>query len=238
MDSEKYKEGGKISCGNIEIDKKLGGGIPRGSLILIEGQSDSGKSVLSQQMIWGSLNHGCKVTLFSTENTVKSLINQMKSLNLDVLDYLLLGYFKVYPVQLMKGDRVLLEQSLRILSAAIKAESDCDLVIIDSLTPFVTHSPLEETIAFFEDCKYFCNEDLTIVTVIHSYAFDRSTIIRLSSMCDAHLCLRTTEVGDKIVRELEVAKVRGASKTTGNIITFEVEPGWGMRILPISKAKA
>ena len=37
-----------VSTGNSEIDKKLGGGIPLGSMTLIEGESDSGKSVLSQ----------------------------------------------------------------------------------------------------------------------------------------------------------------------------------------------
>ena len=30
-----------ISTGNTEIDSKMGGGIPSGSLILIEGQSDA-----------------------------------------------------------------------------------------------------------------------------------------------------------------------------------------------------
>ena len=46
------------------------------------------------------------------------------------------------------------------------------------------------------------------------------------------------EVGDRLLKNLEVAKVRGADRTTGNIIAFEVEPGMGMRIIPITKAKA
>jgi len=37
---------------------------------------------------------------------------------------------------------------------------------------------------------------------------------------------------------LQVAKIRGAEKTTGNIVSFDVEPGLGMRIVPITKAKA
>ena len=85
-----------ISTGHPEIDKKLGGGIPIGSLTLIEGQSDAGKSVLCQQMIWGSLNGGFKVLLFTTENTVKSLVSQMESLGLGILDYLLLGRLKIF----------------------------------------------------------------------------------------------------------------------------------------------
>ena len=46
--------GGVLETGNPELDKKLGGGVPVGSLILIEGQSDAGKSVFTQQLAWGS----------------------------------------------------------------------------------------------------------------------------------------------------------------------------------------
>ena len=75
-----------ISTGHSEIDRKLGGGIPIGSLTLVEGQSDAGKSVLCQQMIWGSLNNGFKVLVFTTENTPKSLVSQMESLGLGIQD--------------------------------------------------------------------------------------------------------------------------------------------------------
>jgi flagellar protein FlaH len=50
--------------------------------------------------------------------------------------------------------------------------------------------------------------------------------------------LRVEEVGSQLVKVLEVAKVRGADKSTGNIVSFDVEPNIGMRIIPITKAKA
>ena len=53
-----------------------------------------------------------------------------------------------------------------------------------------------------------------------------------------HLKLRLEEVGERLVKVLEVSKVRNAERTTGNIISFDVEPGMGMRIIPITKAKA
>lgn len=40
-----------ITTSNTEIDKNLGGGIPRASMHLVEGESDSGKSVLTQQLV-------------------------------------------------------------------------------------------------------------------------------------------------------------------------------------------
>ena len=88
-----------ISTGSSEIDKKPGGGIPTGSLVLLEGQSDAGKSVLSQHFTHGALNAKMSVAYYSTENTVKSLMSQMSSLNLDVTDYFLCDRMRVYPLE-------------------------------------------------------------------------------------------------------------------------------------------
>ncbi|MCH8108532.1 MAG: hypothetical protein IIB15_00240 [Chloroflexi bacterium] len=102
-DEPKKTKKAVVSTGNTEIDKKMGGGIPVGSMILIEGQSDSGKSVLTQQLIWGSLYDGIDAILYTTENTVKSFIRQMNSLSLDVTDFLLLGRLKIFPITASKA---------------------------------------------------------------------------------------------------------------------------------------
>lgn len=231
------KEVKEITSGSAEIDRKMGGGIPSGSLTLIEGQSDAGKSVLTQQLLWGSLTESMmRVTLFTTESTVKSLIKQMDSLGLGVLDHLLLDRLRVYPIQMMGGD-VDLTRALKVVSEAIHRETETDIIVIDSLTAFVTHVSIESTIEFFEDCKNLCNEGQTIFIVVHSYAFNEGLLIRVRSMCDAHLSLTIEQMGDKLLKSMEVSKVRGASASTGNVVAFEVEPGWGMRIIPVSKAK-
>ncbi|MBI4304211.1 MAG: flagellar accessory protein FlaH [Chloroflexi bacterium] len=237
MTIENMTKGSPISTGNNEIDKKMGGGIPKGSLTLIEGASDAGKSVLSQQIIWGSMNSGCRASVFTTENTVKSLISQMQSLNLDVLDYFLLGWLKIQSIKAMKATEAP-GRALPLLLQALKGQTGRDLVVVDSLTPFMSHAPVEEVISFFEDCKNYSNDGMSTIMVVHSYAFDDSTLVRISSLCDAHLRLTIETVGQQLVKSLEVAKVRGAEHKTGNIITFDVEPGMGMRIVPFSKARA
>ncbi len=231
----KTKVVGNISTGNSEIDKKLGGGIPVGSLTLIEGQPDSGKSVLTQQIMWGSLGSGHKATIYTTENTIRSLISQMKSLNLDISDYYLLGHLHVHPMKTVKaGENA--HDLLDHLMGAIGMEDD--LVMVDSLTSFLSRGTAEESIAFFEELKGLCNGTRTIIGVMHSYAITDNVLVRISSMCDAHLRLRIETMGAQLVKMLEVAKVRGAQRNTGNIISFEVEPNWGMRIIPFSKARA
>ena len=230
----KGSTGGKvISTGNPEIDRKLGGGIPLGSLLLIEGQSDSGKSVLTQQITWGSLRDGHRVSVLTTENTVKSLLRQMDSLNLDVRDHLLLRRLNIFPVKAMKA-----RNGLKDLLAAVLDQANHDMVIIDSLTSFIANVPIEGVVGFFEECKEFCNEGLTLAVVAHSHAFDNSMLVRISSLCDAHLRLSIETMGQKLMKTLEVCKVRGAQQPTGNIITFDVEPGLGMKIMPFSRAQA
>jgi archaeal flagellar protein FlaH len=226
-----------ISTGHSEIDKKLGGGVPVGSLVLIEGESDAGKSVLCQQMIWGSLNNGVKVLLFTTENSVRSLIPQTDSLGLGILDHLLLGWLKIYAV---KPSQVkdMPHQAFEVLLNTVKKNKAYALTIIDALTPMVTQSTDAEILNYFEHCRNLCDKGKTIVNVIHTYALNQDILIRVRSACDAHLRLMIEKVGDKLVKTLEVAKIRGAAQNTGNILTFEVEPEIGMKIMPISRAKA
>lgn len=231
--SDEEMGGAIITTGNAELDSKLGGGIPLGSLTLIEGTSGAGKSVLAQQMMHGSLESGYTLALFTSENTVRSLVKQMESLGLDIMPYLLLGRFRIYPIEVSQLGR----EAPPTLIRAMKNETDRDMVFVDSLTSAIPNSSDKEVLGFFEESKRICGDGTTVITVVHSHGLSRELITRIRSLCDAHLQLHTEEVGNRLVKTLEATKIRGADKTTGNIVSFEVEPGWGMKIIPISKVR-
>ncbi len=220
-----------------EVDEKLGGGIPVGSLGLIEGHSDAGKSVLSQQLSYGSLRDGpLSVAYYTTENSVKSLINQMDSLSLFTLDHFLCDCFRIYPLTI--SDKRNLERPLTTLVRHFrKLPPHFRLIVVDSITLLVAHSRGVPIIDFFSACKDLCDEGRSIFLVAHSYAFDDEILSRTRSLCDAHLKLRLEQVGDRLVKILEVLKVRGADRPTGDVVSFEIEPKIGMRIIPLSKAR-
>jgi flagellar protein FlaH len=226
-----------ITTGNVEIDKKIGGGLPPGSLTLIEGQSDSGKSVLIQQFISGCLQSRLRVAIYTTENTTPSLLRQMNSLALSVDDFFLIGRLNIFPVP-NTFDEATSRQLFAMLLRHMGAQPDIDVFIVDSLTAFVTHAAESDTLDFFSRAKDICDDGRSVLLTMHSYASQEQLLIRLRSICDAHLRLRVEEVGSQLVKVLEVAKVRGAAKSTGNIVSFDVEPNVGMRIIPITKAKA
>ncbi len=223
-----------ISSANPELDGKMGGGIPVGSLVLIEGSSGTGKSVLTQQIVKGSLLDRLKVSMFTTENTVKSLVSQMQSLDMNILDFLLLGKLRIYPVEFSR----LGPQAVFQLLDAMQNEQDSDLIIIDSLTSAVTQAGADvHALQFFEACKRMCGGGQTIIITLHANAVAGDLVNPVRSMCDAHLQVRSEQDGQRLVKTLEVAKIRGASSVTGAIVGFDVEPGWGMRVIPISKAR-
>ena len=230
------KESRIICTGNDDLDKKMGGGIPIKSLTLIEGQPDAGKSVLTQHMIWGSVKTDLSVMAFTTENTIRSLITQMQSLNLDILDYFLLSRLQIIPLDAKKMNQTLSGTILPMITRCI--QSGVDLVVIDSITYYATQSSVDEVISFFQECKGFADRGMSVVCSAHTYAFDEASLGRVGAMCDAHIRLKNETMGSRMVKIMEVAKVRGADMRTGNIVSFDVEPGLGIKVIPFSKAKA
>lgn len=222
-----------ISSGSPELDGKLGGGIPHGSLILVEGASGTGKSVLVQQIMWGALKDGFTVSVFTSENTVKSIVRQMNSINLDILDYLLLGRLRVYPMELSG----LGSDAPRILMQAMRSEGEQDIVIVDSFTTVAANTTETDIVSFFEASQRLCADGHSVMLTLHDATLNGDMLNPLRSMCDAHLRLRSEQDGQRMIKTLEVAKIRGAASVTGAIVGFDVEPGWGMRVVPISKAR-
>ncbi|MBA5942205.1 MAG: flagellar accessory protein FlaH [Methanophagales archaeon] len=232
-----YEQKDVLTSGNAEIDKKIGGGIPVCSLTLIEGPNAAGKSVLTQQIAWGAAQQGFTVASYTTENTAKSLLKQMDSLAFDVSDYFILGKFKIYPIR-VRGTEWMEDVPFLNHIASDMERKEEEVILIDSLNVFVSHASERDVIDFFTACKNLCDSNRTILITLHDYVFSEEMLTRVRSICDAHLSLRIEEMENKLVKTMKVAKIRGAQKTTGNIIAFEIEPGFGFRIIPLSKAKA
>jgi archaeal flagellar protein FlaH len=227
-----------LSTGNSEIDKKIADGLPLRSLTLIEGENDTGKSVLTEQIIWGAMKQGLNVNLYSTEMTAKSFISQMESMSLDVSEYFAWGYIKLFPLHMVgfKWSKTEMDGILERIIDHIRG-SKAQVAIIDSLTMFTEYTTQETVLTFLTNCKTLVDHGKTILITLHTYAFQEDTLIRIRSICDAHLMMKKTLLGDKYVMVMEVIKVRGARKTTGNLVSFEVHPGYGMKIIPVSMAK-
>ena len=227
----------KVSTGSTEIDRRLGGGIPYRTLMLVEGEPAAGKSTLSQQLLWGALKSGQDATIYITEQTVQSFLRQMDSLGLDVTDYFLLNQLRIFPVNISEdsGESHL---SFSLMVDHIAEQVASRVVVIDSLTTLGGQATGDEIIDFFSRCKAMCDAGKVIITTVHAEAFGDNVHTQIRSISDAYLRLQVRASGSQLVKTIQVAKIRGAESATGSIIGFEVEPGLGLRIIPLSRAKA
>ena len=225
-----------ISTGSKELDKKMGSGIPLNSLTLIEGESGAGKSTLAQHLLWGAMTAGENALLYTTENTVRSLLRQMDSLGMDVTNYFLLDKLRIFQIH-VNDETVDADAAFGALVSHIGSYPNYSVVVLDSLSTFVTQAREEQILAFFTRCKSLSDRGKAIILTVHSHAFDERVLTRVRSLCDAHLRFLVTPKGSELVKTMEVAKVRGADLPTGSVVGFAVEPGIGMRIIPINKAR-
>jgi len=232
-----------IKTGNEELDRKIGG-IPIPSLCLVEGENSSGKSVLVQLIAYGAVKKGLNVHYITTENSITRLIEQMESLSFNVKNYYVSWSLMVTTVntQGLKWDENLCMFALDILKKFIRYLVEVNqrkVIIVDNITQFVSVANERSILEFFTHVReYVDREKLVLIITIHSYGLSQELLIRIRSICDGHLLLNIKEVSGQVIRTLKVTKLRGARKKVDSIIGFTVDPAFGIKIIPISLAKA
>jgi len=229
-----------LTFGNPELDRRIGG-LPIPSLNLIEGPNDSGKTIISQQITYGALVNGFKVLFITTEGTSKGLINQMKSLHWNVEDYFLNGDLKITPLHTagMAWNSEISKYYLTALTNFVKKKLErIDVVIIDSLTHLVTHADANDVLDFFSSCRYIVDTlSKTFIITMHPYALDQDLLIRIRAFCDGHFILEIRTFRNKSALTMTISKLRGATQPVNEIISFEVSPAFGIKILPFMTAR-
>ena len=122
-----------------EINQMLGGGFPKGALVVIDGPNGSGKSALCQRFAFGLLDNKNTVTYISTQMTTKNFIRQMNSLDYPIGIKMLKGellYIPAYP--LIKESKPRIDFIQRLMGAAGLFEKD--VIIIDTLSALIRYS--------------------------------------------------------------------------------------------------
>ena len=223
--------------GNPVLDNELGGGIPVGSLALIEGTSASGKSVLCQHFAYAALAARRRVAYFTFENSVESLVNQMRSIGLEVSEYA--NSEKLLIRALGELDETS-EDDESISFASLGKEIEhlpehYKLVVVDALTHLTASDEEKDIMNFFRTCKRVATRGKTFLLVIHATSFEEKMLIRLRSLCDANLRLSVEKFGQKLLKTMEVCKIQSAELDTGKVVNFDVKPGIGIQISPMTR---
>jgi len=229
------------------LEKELGGGIPKGSIVLIEGDYGAGKSVLSQRFTYGMTQEGVVTTLVSTELGVRGFLDQMHSLTYDVVKPLLDEQILFIPAEidasgaLTGGDED--DERKQLLRRMMEAETmwDADAIIIDTFDAILRNDPKFEAlvrqneerqaaleiISFFRDLT---TKGKTIVLTVDPSTVDDEAIGPFRSIADVYLQLEMVEVGNDVRRNIFVKRFAGMGEQVGDRVGFSVRSGIGIVI--------
>ena len=90
------EDGYEFTLEQDSLSNAMGARLPNRSLWMIQGEVGSGKSLVSQRLIFGLLENGSKVLVVTTELTTRGWIEQMESIGYPVTDYIASGMLMVF----------------------------------------------------------------------------------------------------------------------------------------------
>lgn len=223
------------------MDVRLGGGIPIPNLLLIEGEHGSGKTALLQQIVYGATSGGFKVAFFTLESTIKELLFQSRKISLDLTPAYLRGLLEIFQVH---SEKVRWSKSrgrmvTKIILDFISGEGrEFDVYIVDNVTAPFTYNSKEEIVDFLSKLRIHLEEGKLAILTLHPKILSEDLEVIVKSMCDSYLKLGLTPFGGSLVKIMQVVKFRGSENPVETTIAFDVDPAFGIKILPIALAKA
>lgn len=229
-----------VSLGVPELDRDLGGGIPVPSLISIEGEYGSGKTVFVQQIVYAMLKSGLRVYVVSSETTVKEYLSMMESVKLDAYNYYLSGQLNIYPLHIEGGrwNEFLSSFFLRVTANFLELKKrHYDVVVIDSLSVLTVNTPPHEFLTFVTRMKNLVSDGKTVVVTFHPEFLSEESIMKLRASSDVYLVLKNTSISGIDVKLLRIVKLWGVSGERKSSITLEINPQIGLRVMPLSGVK-
>lgn len=165
----------------------------------------------------------------------------MRSLSFDVTRDFLLGRIRILGLHTagLNWNHHVSKKFLDAMGRYLSVEERSEVYVLDSLTYLVTHAEPEDVLTFFSSIRNLVDKaHKLIIVTLHPYAFTQDLLIRVRSICDGHLVLEIKNVGDRVLRMMVASKMRGATKNSPGVLAFEVDPAFGIKVVPFSQARA
>ncbi|MCW3796236.1 AAA family ATPase [Sphingomonas sp. BN140010] len=197
-----------VPSDNPEINQLLGGGVERGSSVLVLGPAGTGKSLLTLTFVESAIRRGEKAAMFVFDEELGLLIDRARGLNIDV------------EAMMSSGDLTLQQVDAAELSPGEFSErvrhcveiKGVQTVVIDSLNGFQAAMPEENAlILHMHELLQFLNRQgtTTYLTVAqHGLVGDMKAPVDVTYLADTVILLRYFEARGRVRRAMSVIKKR------------------------------
>lgn len=197
-----------LQTDSAEFNALLGGGVQRGSSVLILGPAGTGKSIISLTFVKSAIGRGEKAAMFVFEEELGLLIDRALELGIDLqamIDSKSLVLEQVDAAELTPG-----EFSERV-RACVETHG-ARTVVIDSLNGYQASMPGEHALVLhMHELLQFLNRRgvTSFLTVAqHGLVGDMQTPVDITYLADAVVLLRYFEANGRVRRAISVVKKR------------------------------
>src|SRR5688572_19133299 len=197
-----------IRSNNEDMNRLLGGGIERGSSVLILGPAGAGKSIMALNFAVSAIERGERVAMFVFDEEMGLLVSRALGLGMDLEAMRrsgLLSLTQIDAAELTPGE----------FSSRVRESIDdfgAKTIVIDSLTGYQASMPEERAlILHMHELLQFCNRSgaTTFLTVAqHGLMGEIRSPIDLTYLADTVILLRYFEAFAEVRRAISVVKKR------------------------------
>ncbi|MGB0652552.1 MAG: ATPase domain-containing protein [Thermoplasmatota archaeon] len=221
-----------------DLCDRLGGGLPSGSLVVLEGRYGAGKSILVQRVLQGLVGHGTSACYVSTELTTSGFLAQMASLRYPVQESLLDERLVFIPLHPLIGARAPRNELLTRIAQARRLYSK-DVVVFDTFSRFLAdhlrstgggNTALEQVEAVLHLFKRLTSLGKTILLTFEEGQVPDGVTALFKEAADLYLSIQSELQGASANRRIVVQRMSRAHARYGEVIGFRVEPGVGIVI--------
>ena len=204
--------GERIPTGIARLDEMLGDkGVFRGSSVLVSGSPGTGKSSIGAKFAETTCRRGERALLFAYEESAAQIVRNMHSIGIDLEPWLKKGLLQIHASRpTLHG----LEQHLVMMHDTVRAFRPSVVVVdpISNLTMEREQTELKPTLMRLID--FLKQEQITSLFTSLTTGGDAMTSpedsqVGVSSLMDAWLLLRNSEINGERNRTIYVLKARG-----------------------------
>jgi circadian clock protein KaiC len=206
-----YFERRQLPGKSPELNALLGGGVDRGSSVLILGPAGTGKSLLALTFVQSSIERGEQAAMFIFDEELGLLFNRAKGFGMDLQQWVDEGKLTVEQVDAAELTPGEFSERVRKRVADNKAQT----VVIDSLNGYQASMPGEQALVLHvhELLQYLNRQGATtFVTVAqHGLVGDMKAPVDVTYLADTVILLRYFEALGRVRRAISIVKKRTGS---------------------------
>lgn len=220
------EDGYEFTLEQDSLANAMGARLPNRSLWMIQGEVGSGKSLVSQRLIFGLLENGSKVLVVTTELTTRGWIEQMESIGYPVTDYIASGMLLVFSRFGVIAEAKQGVDLFDVLESGAIEKSD--VVVVDSASSLIPEGiESSQHLETLQKLRKVCSESRSLLLTVDPSEMDNKLLHKLRASCEVLLDMNAGFVGGEIKRTIVVTRFLRAAGPVQSSVGWRVEPYMG-----------